>query len=118
MIILNRRELGNWGEKKAVKYLTKKGYQILENNFSCRIGEIDIIAVNNEFIIFVEVKLRRNNDFGPPEAAVDYRKQKKIKQIASYYLMNNDTSKKIRFDVISIQINNGKGKLKHIKNAF
>lgn len=115
---MNKRELGNFGEDKAVSYLVKHGYKIVERNFRYARGEIDIIAYDQQFIVFVEVKLRRSLKYGTPQSAVDQRKQEKIKRTAQYYLLSNDSKKKLRFDVISIQIRDGKGKLKHFKNAF
>lgn len=115
---MNRKELGNYGEEKAAEYLEKQGYKILRRNFSYARGEIDIIAGSQRFIVFVEVKLRRSLKYGPPQAAVDIRKQQKIKRAAQYYLLSNKSKKKIRFDVITIQIKDRKGQLKHFKNAF
>lgn len=115
---MNRRELGKFGEDKAVEYLKKQGYQIIERNFRYARAEIDIIASRDDFLAFVEVKLRRNLKYGLPQSAVDYRKQEKIKRAAQFYLMKNKNDKKIRFDVISIQINDSSGRLKHFENAF
>ena len=115
---MNRKELGNFGEEKAAEYLQKKGYKIMKRNFSYARGEIDIIAGNHRFIVFVEVKLRRSLKYGTPQSAVDIRKQQKIKRAAQYYLLTHESNKKIRFDVITIQIKDGKGQLRHFKNAF
>ncbi len=115
---MNKRELGEFGEDKAVEYLVKHGYTILKRNFRYTRGEIDIIACNQEFIAFVEVKLRRSMKYGVPQSAVDQRKQEKIKRAAQYYLLKNNYKKKLRFDVISIQIKDGKGQLRHFENAF
>ncbi len=115
---MNKRELGDFGEDKAVEYLVKQGYTILNRNFRYARGEIDIIVCNQEFIVFVEVKLRRSMKYGVPQSAVDQRKQEKIKRVAQYYLLRNKSKKKLRFDVISIQISEGKGQLRHFENAF
>ncbi len=115
---MNKRDLGSFGEDKAVEYLVKHGYKIVNRNFRYARGEIDIIACDQQFIVFVEVKLRRSLKYGTPQSAVDQRKQEKIRRTAQYYLLSNDSKKKLRFDVISIQIRDGKGKLKHFKNAF
>ena len=115
---MNNREIGNWGEEKAIEYLSSKAYQIIEHNFTYARGEIDIIASKDEYLIFIEVKLRTSNQFGSPEFAVDKRKQQKIRTVAEYYLLKNSTNKKIRFDVIAIEVNDGKGSLKHYENAF
>lgn len=116
---MNKRELGKYGEDKAVEYLEKKGYEILARNFRSAQGEIDIIARDQQYIVFIEVKLRKSLAYGYPQAAVDYRKQAKIRQIAEYFLLKNDLKAEfIRFDVISIVIESGKGKLQHFINAF
>lgn len=116
---MDKKKLGEFGEDKAVEYLQKKGYKILERNFSYSRGEIDIIVSDQKYIVFVEVKLRRTEGYGTPQEAVDQRKQGKIKNTARYYLLSKGVKKKkIRFDVISIQIKNGRGYLRHFKNAF
>ena len=74
----NRRELGDWGEEKAARYLRRKGYRILDRNFSCRQGEIDIIAEKSGVVAFVEVKLRKNADFAQAREFVTARKQARI----------------------------------------
>ncbi|MFP4015898.1 MAG: YraN family protein [Halanaerobiales bacterium] len=115
---MNKRELGEFGEDKAAEYLKKQGYTIIKRNFKYARAEVDIIASRGEFLVFVEVKLRRNLNYGLPQSAVDFRKQNKIRKAARFYLMNNKSDKKIRFDVISIQIKDSKGQLKHFENAF
>jgi len=89
-------------------------------NFTTKFGEIDLICLYNNSIIFVEVKVRRNKKFGVPQSSVDKSKQKKIKKIAKFYLYNNSDylNTKIRFDVIAITIQNNKAYLKHFINAF
>ena len=96
------RDRGKMGEDAAAKYLKKLGYKILEQNYFCRMGEIDIIARDKEYIVFVEVKLRKNNDFGGAPAAVDKRKQEKIKRTALFYLQTNHIESAVRFDVVLI----------------
>ncbi|ACL69497.1 YraN family protein [Halothermothrix orenii] len=116
---MQNRELGDWGEKKAVRYLKSKGYQVIKTNYRCLIGEIDIIAIDNNFLVFVEVKTRRSIAYGVPACAVNFDKQKKIRKVARHYLKSNMINKyQIRFDVISIIVKNNRGFLKHIKNAF
>ena len=114
-----KKKLGEWGELRAKNYLIEKGYHILSLNFSIRSGEIDIIALKQDYLVFTEVKTRTNTNYGPPQAAVGYRKQEKIKNIAQYYVNLNDYQEyKIRFDVIAITINNQHHNLKHFINAF
>lgn len=111
----NNREIGSVGETIACDYLERKGYQILKRNFRCKLGEIDIIAFSNGYIVFVEVKYRENNKCGYPREAVNYYKQKNITRVASYYLMiDGSYNTNCRFDVVEIMGN----KIKHIPNAF
>ena len=109
------RAKGMTGENKAVEYLKKSKYKILETNFTCKQGEIDIIALKNDYIVFVEVKERETLEYGNPSEAVNTLKQNKIRSSAEIYLIKN---KKIenpcRFDVIEIH---GE-KINHIENAF
>lgn len=106
---LNHKSLGTYGEEMVAKMITDKGYTILQRNFRCRFGEIDIVARDGDTIIFVEVKTRRNKKYGEAEEAVDYRKQKKIRQVAEYYLMlNYSLSQKCRFDVYSVYLDENK----------
>ncbi|MTI60747.1 MAG: YraN family protein [Firmicutes bacterium] len=116
---MSRKELGHWGEKQAVKYLRNSGYQILEQNYSCKLGEIDLIVRQEDNLIFVEVKTRRSINYGPPQAAVNYRKQDKIRKVALYYLsINRGLDMELRFDVISIMLKKGQVEIEHFKNAF
>ena len=95
---MNKRQIGSVYELKASDYLTKKGYQIIERNYRCRIGEIDIIAIERDCLCFIEVKYRKN------EKAGDKRKQQKIIQTAQYYLLTHSKyqSAKCRFDAVGI----------------
>lgn len=106
------------GEEKAARYLKKQGYKIIAKNFQTRFGEIDIIAENKEYIIFVEVKARGENSIAQPKEFVDLRKQRKIIRTAEIYLAENPTEKQPRFDVVEIKKENGKTNLNHIPNAF
>ncbi len=116
---LNKKELGEWGEKLAVKYLKLKRYQIVERNYYCRLGEIDIIAEKSNYLVFIEVKTRRSSSFGLPQAAVNYRKKEKIKSVASYYLAcHKNKNLQVRFDVISIMVKNKKPQIEHFQGAF
>lgn len=106
---------GKKGEIKAVLFLKKHGYKILETNFKNKIGEIDIIAEKDGVIVFIEVKNRSTYRFGRPIEAVDFRKQNKIKKVAEIYLMiKNKYYNDVRFDVVEVSNDN----LKHIENAF
>jgi putative endonuclease len=110
---------GKEGEEIAVAYLKKNGYRIVETNFRCPIGEIDIIAKEKNDLVFVEVKTRRSNELGYPEQAVGVKKQKKMSQLALWYLQNKKiTDTSARFDVVAIILKQGKNEIKLIKNAF
>ncbi len=118
-----RKKLGDRGEKIAAKFLRKQGYRIIEKNYHSRLGEIDIVAKENESIVFVEVKTRCSTDFGLPEEALSYDKRRRLSKLALGYLAHRrikDTN--CRFDVVSILMDTNKvRKVKHIeliKNAF
>lgn len=110
---------GNIGEEEVCKYLTKNNYKIIQRNFSCRSGEIDIIAIDinkNEYV-FIEVKTRLSKKCGRPAEAVDSNKRKHIINATRYYIyINKLENKNIRFDVVEVYIY--KKTINHIKNAF
>src|SRR5579863_2788673 len=81
-----RQGLGRMGERLAAEMLMREGYAILERNFRCCYGEIDLIAEDGQDLVFVEVKTRRGVAYGRPEEAVTLRKQRKVVQVATYYL--------------------------------
>lgn len=113
--------LGKWGEAKAAEYLRKKKYTIIGANFRTRAGEIDLIAENKKFVVFVEVKLRKNADFGRASEFVNLQKQRKIITTAKFWLSKYSTEKVVRFDVIEIYAPDGMTDnftLNHIENAF
>lgn len=117
---MNKREVGIFGEKQAAQYLRNKRYKILNMNFRCRQGEIDIVAKDGNTIVFVEVKTRRSSNFGKGMEAVDFHKQQKIRKVALYYLNKyTPTFRDIRFDVVDILLNQEHvPEIIHIKNAF
>lgn len=112
----SNKEIGNKGEKIATEFLINNGYKILEKNFSCSQGEIDIIAKDKKEIVFVEVKTRTNTKFGLPAEAVNKVKQKHIYNSAKYYVhINNLYNEFIRFDIIEIYFMKNNYKINHIK---
>ena len=118
---MNKRELGSWGEQQAAKYLRRRGYSILDMNYSCRFVEIDIIAKKRKFVVFAEVKLRRNADFAQAKEFVTFSKQQRIIRTAQIWLCENETELQPRFDVIEIYAPegmNGKIDIKHTEDAF
>ena len=113
---MNKRKTGAEYEKLAAEWLMQHGFQILEYNYRCRQGEIDLIAREGAALVFVEVKYRKNGQTGDPSEAVDIRKQKKISRVALYYCWEKKVPQETpcRFDVISI-----KGEsIRQMKDAF
>ena len=114
--------LGPWGEAQAADYLRRKGYSLVAANYRCRFGEIDLIVKNRRYLVFVEVKLRKNADFAQAREFVDYRKQQRIRTTASMYLSRYPTSLQPRFDVIEIYAPQGmetkKLTINHLEDAF
>lgn len=115
----DRLSLGKMGEELAVTQLRTMKYQILERNYRCLLGEMDIIAREKGSLVFVEVKTRATKDFGGPAAAVHERKQRQLSRIALLYL----NQKKIRdvparFDVVAVDLSGTKPRIEVIQNAF
>lgn len=112
----NKRLIGKQYEEKAVQYLQKLKFNIITTNFRCRIGEIDIIAKDGDYLVFLEVKYRKDLRKGYPSQAVNYYKQKTITKVAQFYLLKNGLSFETpcRFDVVVIIGDN----IKLLKNAF
>lgn len=114
--------LGRWGEAEAAKYLRRRGYQVLAANYRTRFGEIDLIASKGGYLVFVEVKLRKDDSHGAAMEFVDARKQHRLKTTASIYLAQHETQLQPRFDVIEIYAPKGLGtrvkSVNHIENAF
>ena len=114
---MNNIEKGKLGEEIALKYIISKGGKIIERNYRTKIGEIDLIAKINGELVFVEVKSRSNINYGYPSESVDYKKKRKITNVAKYYILDNSLENlSIRFDVIEIYLN--EKKINHIANAF
>lgn len=109
--------IGNEGEDIACNYLIGEQYKILERNFECKQGEIDIIALDKNELVFIEVKTRRNYKYGEAVNAVDNFKQKHIYKSVSYYVYKRNLENEfIRFDVIEVYMQNTI-KIKHLKNV-
>ncbi|MCK8823570.1 YraN family protein [Fuchsiella alkaliacetigena] len=118
--MLTRQELGQLGEKLAVKYLQQQGYKIVEQNYYCRLGEIDIIAFKDDYLVFIEVKTKRNQNFGSPWVEVNCHKQQKIHQVARHYISRQGyLETNFRFDVIGVFYSCSQDyQLSHLENAF
>lgn len=116
----NKKIIGDLGEDMVCKFLAKKGFDILQRNFMCRYGEIDIIADDGETLLFVEVKTRKSESLFLPRDAVTSSKRKKIIKTAYFYLMDYRGHSCPRFDVVEVYIlPDGKvGKIEHLENAF
>ncbi len=107
------------GEKRVANYLRRQGFTVIKQNYTCRFGEIDIIAQNNEYILFVEVKTRKENSLVSGVEAVDAFKQNRIFKTANDYLSKAECELQPRFDVAVVTVsNNNEYKLRYIKNAF
>ena len=112
-------ELGKQGEKTAVAYLAKNGYDILEQNFYFDKAEIDIIAQKNkETIVVVEVKTRNSNFFGNPQDFVSPSKIKLLVKAANEYIISKNIDVEVRFDIIAVIKNKRGEKIEHFENAF
>ena len=113
---------GVWGEALAADYLRKKHYKIEACGYHSRFGEIDLIATNRNYIVFVEVKLRKNADFAMAREYVNRKKQDRIRMTASIYLSENISAKQPRFDVIEIYAPEGtqtvRPEIIHMEDAF
>jgi putative endonuclease len=114
-----RHAVGKAGEEAAVQYLCQQGYQILERNYRCRVGEIDLIARDGRTLVFIEVKTRRSQTFGPAAAAVTLEKQRHLVKASQVYLIQQRKADELcRFDVVTIELNAQKPRIELIKDAF
>ena len=113
---------GAWGEAVAAEYLTKKKYRIVATGYRSRFGEIDLIAENRKYLVFVEVKLRKSGCFAAAREFVDFRKQNRLRTTAEIYLAENPTDLQPRFDVIEVYAPEGihtkKPDIIHLEDAF
>ncbi len=117
---MKRNREGRLGERIARIRLMLAGYRIIETNYRTRYGEIDIIAVDGDDLVFVEVKTKKSAEYGPPEEAVDEKKRRKLTQMALIYLTQRagtgDTA--CRFDVVAVDLVGFIPRVKLIPNAF
>lgn len=118
---MDKRSLGQFGEEQAARYLRRRFYTILERNYRCRFGEIDLIAKRGGYLVFVEVKLRRDDGHGEAREFVTAQKQQRVMAAAQMWLMQHETPLQPRFDVIEVYAPRGEDgpvKVNHIENAF
>jgi putative endonuclease len=114
-----RQVLGRDGEQIAEKYLRKKGYRLVERNYRCPLGELDLIALDRRVIVFVEVKTRVDESYGPPLESVHPRKQQKMIGAAQYFLSQHKLQdREARFDVVGVSLTGDTPVIEHIENAF
>lgn len=115
----NNKMKGKIGEDTAVLEMQRHGYEILERNYRGRVGEIDIIAKIGTYIVFTEVKYRRNDEMGLPKESVNWQKQQKILDTAKEYITENGlTEVDFRFDVAEVMEVDGRKFFHYIENAF
>lgn len=113
------RDMGQDGENIAFSYIRQQGYRVVERNYRCPYGEIDLIAKDGETFVFIEVKSRQSALFGQPEDAVDFRKKKKLSTVALWYLEEkNINNYHARFDVVSIMLSKQPPEIKLFRDAF
>lgn len=114
-----RHVVGKAGEDAAVRYLCQHGYRILERNYRCRFGEIDLVARDGGTLAFVEVKTRRSRTYGPAAAAVTLRKQRHLIKASQAYLVHRKKAgEPCRFDVVTVDMGAEQPHIELIKNAF
>ncbi len=112
--------IGKMGEENGVSYLKQIGYKIIDRNFKTPLGEVDVIARYQDFLVFVEIKTRRHQSHGLPEESVVERKQRKIAQVADWYLKAKRLGNvPVRFDVLAVLVKpDGTFEFRLIENAF
>lgn len=112
-------KLGILGENEAVNFLVNKGYRILHRNWRCGKDELDVVAMNEDILVFIEVKTRTGTAFGQPWESVDARKEEALYRVAAAYIEHFKIDCDVRFDIISIVVSPGMDFwIDHIENAF
>ncbi len=127
-MILNRRKLlsdrarlGRWSERRCERFLRNKGLRTLTRNYACKLGELDLVMVDEEgTIVFVEVRSRANEDFGPVEATVTPAKRERLKRATHHFLsVHKIEDRPLRFDIITLVLGpSGPPQIHHYENAF
>lgn len=114
-----RQVLGNEGERVAEAYLKKMGYRLVERNYRCPVGELDLVFLDRRVIVFVEVKTRTDDRFGAPLESVHQRKQRKMIKTALFFLSQHRLHHRdARFDVVGVSLKGGEPAVEHVQNAF
>ena len=115
----NKYREGLRGQHEAKEFLQNTGYEILAENYRVKTGEIDLIALSGNYLVFIEVKFRTGTKYGLPREAVSFGKQKKIAKTAMHYISVRQIEEKdFRFDVVEVIRQNGRMLINHIENAF
>lgn len=114
-----RKSLGKAGEELAERYLKRQGYAIVERNYRCPLGEIDLIAIDKRAVVFVEVKTRRVDTSGAPLESVNGAKQRRLKRVALHYLNRHHLhDRDVQFDVVGISLRSHPPAVRHVRHAF
>ena len=118
-VVSHNQSFGAWGEDLVAEWYCKRGYEIVERNWRCRQGEIDIIASRDSVLVICEVKTRATADFGSPALAVDANKQQRLRRLAAHWLSENPTTRaSVRFDVAAVVGPKEDVSLEVIESAF
>lgn len=116
---MDKLRTGKIGEDMAADFLKRSGYKIIERNFRCNIGEIDIIAIDKDVLVFVEVRTKNSSSFCSPQQTITLSKQKKLQKLSLFFLSNKKIENRdCRFDVVAIDLSRGKAGIELFKNAF
>jgi putative endonuclease len=115
-------QIGKWGEQEGTQYLLEQGYQILFNNWRAERGDIDIVALDKNCLVFIEVKGGSSEKYGPPELRITENKKRQLRKLASLFLAGEEVKKidfqECRFDVLVVDGNRHKYNVRHFQNAF
>ncbi len=114
-----RLDLGKEGEELALKKIKRLGYKCIARNYRCVLGEIDIIALHKDCLVFIEIKTRKGKSLGYAKEAINGRKRRQLSKVALAYMKSNNCCEtKSRFDVVAINLRDGKEEVEVIQNAF
>jgi putative endonuclease len=114
-----RRSFGRAGEQLAAEHYRKQGFTLLDQNYRCREGEIDIVAARGRLVVFCEVKCRHSSYWGEPAEAVGWRKQQRLRRLAAAWLADRRPSfRELRFDIVSVVMRDGVPEVTQITDAF
>jgi putative endonuclease len=114
----NSKQIGQVAEEVACRFLQEQGLRLVTRNYSCKVGEIDLIMLDQKTLVFIEVRYRHNPHYGSSAETVTFAKQRKLTKTALYYLQRHATNAPCRFDVVALTQINPKPNIEWIKNAF